>query len=160
MEKRRLFHYTTGECFINILADGQIKLATERITKDEKPVVWFSFNQDWEPTANKMTADITNTHFKTLTKEETARRGKGLIRIEIKSELAPYTWQDYKMANVPPKCYKVYIQQLSSNEQGQVTGGLVLIQSTKKIGLQSNYWITKRGGYLFQAPMIKANPFV
>ena len=94
MEKR-IFHYTIGDRFIKIVEDKEIKCATAYIGKGEKPVVWFSTNQDWEQTANKAILDKKNRP-KRLTKEETDELGNGLVRIEVTSESAPYTWEDYK----------------------------------------------------------------
>ena len=48
---RRLFHYTVLSRFLKIVIEEAIKPATLFIDRDEKPVVWFSFRQDWEPTA-------------------------------------------------------------------------------------------------------------
>lgn len=90
---KRLWHYTIGQRLIPILESGVIKQATAFISEDEKPVVWFSTNPVWEKTCNKLKQ--TNHGFISLSKEETMRLGGGLIRIEVRSEAAPYDWNDY-----------------------------------------------------------------
>jgi hypothetical protein len=91
----RIFHYTVGIRLLKILEDQKIKCATAFIGKKEKPVVWFSTNQEWEKTANKMWNDKKG-RLISLSKEETEELGNGLVRIEVTPETAPYTWEDYK----------------------------------------------------------------
>jgi hypothetical protein len=92
----RVFHYTVGKRLLKILEDGEIKFATAFIGQKEKPVVWFSTNQEWEQTVNKGSQDKQG-RIMGRTKEETEEMGKGLIRIEVAPQTAPYTWEDYKL---------------------------------------------------------------
>jgi len=46
-----LWHYTKGVHLAKILADGFIRPATAFVDPGEKPIVWFSTDQHWEPTA-------------------------------------------------------------------------------------------------------------
>ena len=48
------WHYTISDRAWLIFQDGLIKPATAGVRHPEKPVVWFSTQQHWEPTANKM----------------------------------------------------------------------------------------------------------
>ena len=50
----RVWHYTILDRAKRILLDGKIKAATAGVPTREIPVVWFSAQQVWEPTANKM----------------------------------------------------------------------------------------------------------
>lgn len=47
------WHYTIGTHAKTILAGGFVLAATIGVPTGEKPVVWFSTRQDWEPTATK-----------------------------------------------------------------------------------------------------------
>ena len=48
------WHYTISDRAWSIFSDGLIKPATAGVYHPEKPVVWFSTQQHWEPTANKV----------------------------------------------------------------------------------------------------------
>jgi hypothetical protein len=92
MTETRLWHYTTGENLVQIVTDDAIKPATEHVPKNERPIVWFSLNQWWEPTANKgrRTADGRTV---TATMMEMCELGGGLVRIGVAPETAPYDWR-------------------------------------------------------------------
>ncbi|WP_395117723.1 hypothetical protein ACFCQI_14185 [Rhodanobacter sp. FW102-FHT14D06] len=49
-----VYHYTIRDCATAIINSGSILPATAGVPVGEKPVVWFSSNKTWEPTANKM----------------------------------------------------------------------------------------------------------
>jgi hypothetical protein len=65
------------------------------LAKGEKPAVWFSSNEQWEPTANMplRRADGTTT---ASTKDATHLLGGGLARIGVVPEAAPHDWEAYK----------------------------------------------------------------
>jgi hypothetical protein len=91
----RLFHYTYSQKFLQIAADGVLKLATAHVPKREKAVVWFSFNPVWEPTVNAMRFSPDG-RWAWLSMEETSDKCGGLVRIEVAPETAPVTWAVYK----------------------------------------------------------------
>jgi hypothetical protein len=73
------WHYTTGECFIKIAESGVLELATAFLPEGEKPVLWFSINQKWEPTSGK--GLIKNGGHRALkTMQENYEHGRGLAR--------------------------------------------------------------------------------
>src|SRR5580658_7140991 len=88
------WHYTTGEKFKQIVADGFIRCATVNVPPNEKPIVWFSTNQEWEPTANKMVYREGKPVRCTI--EETEQRGEGLVRFGVAPETAPHDWSALK----------------------------------------------------------------
>ena len=47
------WHYTYGPRWELICASGLLLCATKHVLPPEKPVVWFSINQTWEPTSVK-----------------------------------------------------------------------------------------------------------
>lgn len=47
-----VYHYTKGPWLFAIIADGLIKPATAFIPKGERPAVWFTARDRWEPTAS------------------------------------------------------------------------------------------------------------
>jgi hypothetical protein len=89
------WHYTTGLCYDAIITDGIILPATAYVPEKEKPIVWFSTNADWDPTANKMRA-TDDGRLTTLTREETAHAGGGLFRFGGAPKTAPYDWRALK----------------------------------------------------------------
>jgi hypothetical protein len=92
---RHLYHYTTRECLKLIQADGQIRQVSEFVPAGEKPAVWFSFEPEWEETANKPVADPQG-QLTRGTKETTHALAGGLVRIAVKPEAAPIDWTQYK----------------------------------------------------------------
>jgi hypothetical protein len=79
-----VFHYTTGLKLRSIINTGAIKPTTARIEPHEKPVAWFSTQDQWEPTATKvpipgMAGQIA-----------TAQAQGGLVRITVPGTCAPY----------------------------------------------------------------------
>lgn len=82
----KIFHYTTGTKLKQIINSGAIKPSTARIQPHEKPVAWFSTQDQWEPTATKvpipgMAGQLT-----------TARAQGGLARITVPGTCAPYSF--------------------------------------------------------------------
>ena len=81
-----IFHYTTGTRLKQIINSGAIKPTTAKIEPYEKPVAWFSTQDQWEPTATKvpipgMAGQIA-----------TARAQGGLARITVPGTCAPYAF--------------------------------------------------------------------
>ena len=79
-----LFHYTTGLKLLSIINSGHITPTTAKIEPHEKPVAWFSTQDQWEPTATKvpipgMAGQIA-----------TAQAQSGLVRITAPGSCAPY----------------------------------------------------------------------
>ncbi|WP_038214371.1 hypothetical protein [Xenophilus azovorans] len=77
----KAWHYTTKARAVDILGDSILKPSSTGVQPPEKPVVWFSLNQRWEPTANK--AIVHNGALRTLTMTETHTVGGGLCRFGI-----------------------------------------------------------------------------
>src|SRR5438093_9709142 len=82
-----IWHYTVGYHTESILKDKMLKPSTEGVPPGERPVVWFTTNPGWEPTATK--AMIENGRRVSLTKERTEEECGGLFRIEVVPEAAP-----------------------------------------------------------------------
>lgn len=89
-----IWHYTVGVRLRSILRDKLIKPATAGVPAGERPVVWFTTNPEWEPTANKGVVRYGKTVW--LTRAETEAEGGGLFRIEVAPETAPYGWEEFK----------------------------------------------------------------
>jgi hypothetical protein len=47
------WHYTTGKHFLKTVESGVLLPSANYIAKTENPVLWFSCEQYWEPTAQK-----------------------------------------------------------------------------------------------------------
>ena len=81
-----IYHYTTGLKLRSIINSGAIKPTTAHIEPNEKPVAWFSTQDQWEPTCTKvpipgMAGQI-----------ETAKAQGGLVRISVPGTCAPYVF--------------------------------------------------------------------
>jgi hypothetical protein len=72
-----LFHYTTGLKLKQIINSGQIRPSTAHVPPHEKPVAWFSTQDQWEPTATKVPTPGT------LGQLITAKAQSGLVRITV-----------------------------------------------------------------------------
>jgi hypothetical protein len=75
------WHYTVGVKASDILRDGFIRGATGDVPTGERPIVWFSTRQIWEPTATKgkMVADLQSE----TTMSELIEEGHGLWRFGV-----------------------------------------------------------------------------
>ena len=77
------WHYTTGDCLDKIIDAGELVPAIRYVPKDERAILWFSLDQDWEPTANK--GVVENGKNRTLTLEEMCVHCNGVVRVGIHS---------------------------------------------------------------------------
>jgi hypothetical protein len=103
LSMKRLFHYPTYTRLHGILAAQEIKAANLYVQPPEKPVVWFSFRLDWEPTATPM--DKTRPSHQ-LTFDELAQIDTP-ARIEINLLAAPLDWRAWrKLSGVKSKMVK------------------------------------------------------
>jgi hypothetical protein len=82
----QVFHYTTGLKLRSIINSGAIKPTTAKIEPHEKPVAWFSTQDQWEPTASKSAIPGL------LGQIETAQAQGGLVRITVPGTCAPYVF--------------------------------------------------------------------
>lgn len=80
---RIAWHYTSGQCAIQIVQSEVILPATENVPRGEKPAVWFSLNQSWEPTATKGILDPLTGNRRFATMDEMARLAGGCYRFGI-----------------------------------------------------------------------------
>ena len=78
-----VWHYTTMSKLDSILMDQQLRPSTVGLIEDESPILWFSTNEQWEETANKL-AQIKG-RATTLTQRETFEKFGGLLRFGIKA---------------------------------------------------------------------------
>jgi hypothetical protein len=98
------WHYTTGENFRAILESREIRPATLYVPKDEKPVVWFSTNPGWEPTATKGIIDEFTGQRRNATFQEMNELAQGLVRIAVEDSAAPHGWEAFKrLSGIRPR---------------------------------------------------------
>jgi hypothetical protein len=79
-----IFHFTTCQKLRLIINSGGIKPTTAKIEPHEKPVAWFSTQDQWEPTASKSPIPGIQGQI------ETAKAQGGLVRITVPGTCAPY----------------------------------------------------------------------
>ncbi len=82
-----VYHYTTGLRLRSIINSGAIKPTTAKIEPHEKPVAWFSTQDQWEPTATKVPVPGMQGQIMTAQVEG------GLVRITVPRTCAPYVFQ-------------------------------------------------------------------
>ena len=82
-----VYHYTTGLKLRSIINSGAIKPTTAKIEAHEKPVAWFSTQEQWEATATKV--PIPGIQGQIMT----AQAQGGLVRITVPGTCAPYVFQ-------------------------------------------------------------------
>lgn len=88
------WHYTIALHVESIVADGLLHVTGLAIDPEERPALWFSKNQYWEPTACKGGA---------RTMRETARVGGGLVRFGVDAS-SLVTWEEHKRSGgITPK---------------------------------------------------------
>lgn len=80
------WHYTTGVRFAEIDYKGEINPTTGGIGRGGRPVVWFSLNETFEPTARTMFENPDGTVM-TLSVTQTEKHGRGLFRVGVRPEL-------------------------------------------------------------------------
>ena len=81
------WHYTTGEKFLGIAADGVIKPSVMNVVErlHERPITWFTVGQFWEPTTAYFFTGDDPYESRLLTFEETRFYGCGLLRLGLPS---------------------------------------------------------------------------
>lgn len=73
-----VWHYTTGECFLQIVRMGRLLPTGIGSTPPEKPVLWFSNHPHFEPTAIKTVSHLGEA--RQLSLQEMYEMGRGLVR--------------------------------------------------------------------------------
>ena len=81
-----IYHYTTGQKLRQIINSGVIQPTTAKIEPHEKPVAWFSIQDQWEPTATKVPIPGIQGQI------ATAQAQGGLVRITVPGTCAPYSF--------------------------------------------------------------------
>jgi hypothetical protein len=76
-----VWHYTTGEKFMKIVQSGFLLPSSVGVAAGEQPILWFSSEQFWEPTAQK--ALVQNGELIRLGMKGTFERGGGLVRFGV-----------------------------------------------------------------------------
>lgn len=83
------WHYTTGRHFAAIVETGMLRPSAQHIAKGESPILWFSLEQYWEPTAQKAVRE--NGDMISVGMLGTYEKGMGLVRFGVyPSRLVPW----------------------------------------------------------------------
>jgi hypothetical protein len=95
------WHYTTGDIFKIIVENGLLLPTGVGISRNEKPILWFSIAEFWEPTASKMM--MQDGQMLDMGMQGTYQHGGGLARFGIPtSKLVPWP-QLARKANIPSR---------------------------------------------------------
>lgn len=105
-----VWHYTNGEKFLLIMESSFLatEMSTTKAVMDLMPesagCVWFSTNQEWDPTANKGVINEKG-EIKSLSMLQTGCRCKGLYRFGVRATPPIYHW-DYLKNEIGLNIYK------------------------------------------------------
>lgn len=89
-----VYHYTVPDRLLSIIARG-LDLATVGLEERERPAVWFTTSEDYEPTARKGLLDEATGDSRTLSLKAMIVMS-GLARVEVEPEAAPLTWAAWR----------------------------------------------------------------
>lgn len=81
----RFFHYTAGPKLQAILEAGELRPSNAG-APNERPLLWFSSNPRWEPTATKMVATQRGVRHLSMAEQRTLF---GCVRFELGAPLVP-----------------------------------------------------------------------
>lgn len=111
-----VWHYTTQDKFKQIVKSGWLLPSTVGIAAGESPILWFSNEPYWEPTAQK--AVLQGGKAVGLGMQGTFERGGGLVRVGVLSSRLIQWPRLAKMAGIPSSIRRSL--QLVAREQGAV----------------------------------------
>lgn len=90
------WHYTTHKGLAGLLQDKAIRPATAGVDRRERPIVWFSTNQQWESTVIKAINSSDGTIVQLKNREDMLLHGIRLFRIGVFPQSAPFDWSQLK----------------------------------------------------------------
>ena len=117
------WHYTIGVLLAEIESSGVIRPATEFVDKRERPVVWFTTRDTFEPTAVKMLRRPDGT-LRSLSVEETERLGRGLFRIGVDPG-GLLTWNEWRKRSRVRPVMADALEKVARDQGSDVTEWLV-----------------------------------
>ena len=105
---------------MHIVNDGVIRPGTAMVAEEERPIVWFSANQEWEPTSTKIYRSHDGEAWR-LSKEELRVSGNGLVRFGVTRRTARLDWTAMKrlsgMSRATARDFKVVGRRLGSKPE-------------------------------------------
>jgi hypothetical protein len=112
-----IWHYTVGGNFASIYHSGAIQPATAYIEVGEKPIVWFTTEEFWEPTVTKGIRRPDGT-VENLGMRELIAEGFLLWRIGVAPETAPYNWSELKKLSGMPSGIATRLAKVAKKQRG------------------------------------------
>ena len=112
-----IWHYTVGDNFASIYHSGVIQPATDYIALGEKPIVWFTTEEFWEPTVTKGRRRPDGT-VEDLGMRELVAEGFLLWRIGVAPETAPYKWPELKKLSGMPSEEAAHLAKIAKDKGG------------------------------------------
>jgi hypothetical protein len=89
-----LWHYTTVHCLNSIIEDGHIRCATKGVLATELAIAWFSTEEFWEPTVEKLWLPGNSDIPQVLDMKAMLEHDILLCRIGLEESSAPHHWED------------------------------------------------------------------
>lgn len=117
------WHYTIGLRWEEIDSCGLLRPATALVKARERPAVWFTLRDTFEPTAVKLLQAPDGT-LRSMPIEETERRGRGLFRIGVDpSKLL--TWEEWRRRSRVRPAVAESLETVASDQGSDVAEWLV-----------------------------------
>ena len=91
------FHYTKAVHLPSIINEGKILTTLVTGDKNEKPAVWFTSSEEWEPCCNAGKMDPCTKRFTAISFDE-MQEIFGICRIKISEKLPTISWAKFKYA--------------------------------------------------------------
>lgn len=91
------YHYTKAVHLPSIINEGKIRTTIVTCDKNEKPAVWFTSSEEWEPCCNVGKMDPFTKRFTAISFDE-MQENFGVCRIKISEKLPTISWAKFKYA--------------------------------------------------------------
>lgn len=89
------YHYTKAVNLPSIINEGKIRTTILTGVKKEKPAVWLTTSEEWEPCCSSGKIDRLTNSTKTMSLDE-MKEIMGVCRIKISEKLPTVTWAKFK----------------------------------------------------------------
>jgi hypothetical protein len=89
------YHYTKAVHLPSIINEGKIRTTLLTGAKKEKPAVWLTTSEEWEPCCSSGKIDPLTNSSKTMSLDE-MKEIMGVCRIKISEKLPTVTWAKFK----------------------------------------------------------------
>jgi len=112
------YHYTKAVHLPSIINEGKIRTTIVTGAKKEKPAVWLTTSEEWEPCCSSGKIDPINNSSKTMSLEE-MKETMGVCRIKVSEKLPTVTWAKFKYVGGITEFLHNYFTEFSDKKGGK-----------------------------------------